>query len=479
MAWFRRAEQAREHEPERAHHRGQNELIARIADRTGTLGLELVDVAGAVESVSQHVDREAEAFRNLEQIVGRLTETNQAVDQAAKDSREAAASANAKVEDSRETIDRSIADIETLASTATDTGAQLAELEGALQRISQVAQGIAAIAKQTNLLALNATIEASRAGEAGRGFAVVAEQVKELAHQTGDATQEIDHTLADLGERVRHLVARGESSRDQAERVNEGTRTIQQVMETVSTEMASVNGRSEEIASAVSEIDRYCSETATGLASMSEEVTTSADNLRQANERVQRLLGVTEELVNITVESEAETPDKPFIEKAQATAAAVGETFSQALARGEISEEALFDRAYEPIAGSDPPQYLSRYTEFTDRVLPPIQEPVHTGDERISACCATDDKGYIATHALHVSQPQRPDDPAWNAANCRNRRIFDDRVGKAAATNRKPFLLQVYRRDVGGGTFKLFRDASAPVYVNGRHWGAVRIIYRL
>ncbi|MET4373227.1 methyl-accepting chemotaxis protein [Bradyrhizobium sp. LB12.1] len=64
-------------------------------------------------------------------------------------------------------------------------------LANAVGRIGEVVQLIEAITSQTNLLALNATIEAAKAGETGKGFAVVAGEVKALASQTKNATQEI------------------------------------------------------------------------------------------------------------------------------------------------------------------------------------------------------------------------------------------------------------------------------------------------
>ena len=56
--------------------------------------------------------------------------------------------------------------------------------------------------------------------------------------------------------------------------------------------------------------------------------------------------------------------------------------------------------------------------------------------------------------------------------------MFNDRVGLGAGRNREPFLLQAYRRDMGG-TFELMKDVSAPVVVKGRHWGGLRIAYRV
>jgi methyl-accepting chemotaxis protein len=71
-------------------------------------------------------------------------------------------------------------------------------LSEAAEKIGAVVQLVQAIASQTNLLALNATIEAARAGEAGKGFAVVASEVKNLAHQTSKATEEISTHVASI-----------------------------------------------------------------------------------------------------------------------------------------------------------------------------------------------------------------------------------------------------------------------------------------
>jgi len=181
--------------------------------------------------------------------------------------------------------------------------------------------------------------------------------------------------------------------------------------------------------------------------------------------------------MGIALASGAETPDTPFIAAVTAGAAEIAALFERALAEGAITPEALFDDRYAPIPGTDPQQLMTRFVALTDRLLPAVQERLAALDPRVVFCAAVDRNGFLPTHNRKFSQAQGRD-PVWNAANCRNRRLFNDRTGLAAGRNTRPHLLQTYRRDMGGGTFVMMKDASAPIIVRGRHWGGLRLAYR-
>ena len=95
---------------------------------------------------------------------------------------------------------------------------------------------------------------------------------------------------------------------------------------------------------------------------------------------------------------------------------------------------------------------------------------------KVVFCIAADRNGYIATHNKKYCHPQRGD-VAWDTANSRYRRVFNDRTGLASARNQRPFLLQTYRRDMGGGNFVVMKEAAAPITVAGRHWGGLRLAF--
>lgn len=167
------------------------------------------------------------------------------------------------------------------------------------------------------------------------------------------------------------------------------------------------------------------------------------------------------------------------IARARDGAAQVIAVFEEAIARRELSLADLFDVNYVPIPDTDPQQYETRALKVLERLLPPIQEGILSAASGIAFAIAVDRNGYIPVHNKSVSQPQRRGDRVWNTANCRNKRIFDDRAGLLAARNARPFLLQNYPRDLGGGNIVMMREVDAPIVVTGRHWGGFRTAYRL
>jgi hypothetical protein len=169
--------------------------------------------------------------------------------------------------------------------------------------------------------------------------------------------------------------------------------------------------------------------------------------------------------------------DERFIKLAQGTAKQISAVFEEGLKRGDIAEEDFFSTDLTAVEGTAPQQYMAPFTALLDRVLPAIQEPVLAVDSRIQFCAAVTLAGYLPTHNRKYSEPQRPGDVAWNTAHCRNRRVFTDRSGLTAARSTREFLLQSYSRDMGDGRLIRMKEADAPILVNGRHWGAVRLAY--
>jgi methyl-accepting chemotaxis protein len=447
-----------------------------IAGQAGRLGIEICDVAGHVDEVVHRVRRQAGLSADLRKAASDTTAGNERIVAAARQARDLAERGRGEIGQSRATIDGSLEHIHGLVAEVGDIRQQVGGLREALARVGKVAEGIAVIARQTNLLALNATIEAARAGEAGRGFAVVAGEVKALAGQTANATRDIEATLAVLTQQIERLVAQGGASMARAESVREGAKVIGTAIDAAGRVMGELDDSAARIADAADAIGGQCSALVRDVQVMADDAARSSDNLDQARGRIDKLLTMGEDLIGLTAATGAKTDDTPFVSAVREAAARIGALFDAAVQRGEISLADLFDRGYQPVPGSNPPQMTTGFTLFTDRVLPAVQEPLLALDPRVVFCAAVDENGYLPTHNAKFSKPQGAD-PVWNAANCRNRRIFNDRTGLAAGRNTKPFLLQTYRRDMGGGRFTLMRDVSAPIMVGGRHWGGLRLAY--
>jgi len=168
-----------------------------------------------------------------------------------------------------------------------------------------------------------------------------------------------------------------------------------------------------------------------------------------------------------------------FVTRAMEAGTALTRIFEQAVARGEVKIDDLFDTDYAEISGTNPQQYRTRYLDWADRALPPFQEAFLARDPRMAFCAMVDRNGFLPVHNKIYSHPQRAGDPAWNMANSRNRRIFNDPAGLAAAQNLRSYLVQSYARDMGNGNTVMMREIDVPIRVQGRHWGGFRTAYKL
>ena len=455
----------------------EGQLVSELASRVGTLGVELADVAGNVEEVTTRVTNQAEQFKELQRAAETMVAGNREIDRAAKEAQQAASAAGTEIAESRTLIGGAVQHIADLTGAVGHIEERLGSFSALLRQIGGVATSIERIAKQTRLLSLNAGIEAARAGEAGRGFAVVAGEVKSLAEETRTATDRIADIVRALGDQIEGLINESGEATRHAGHAGSGAEKVKGVIIRADDAFNTVGREIDAIAQSATDNLQTCDRTLAELVDLAEGVEASSSNLKRAEQRVEGLLVLSETLIEFIAESGVETADTPLIRLGVDAAARISAEFEAAVARGEMTMARLFDERYREIPGTNPKQFLTDYVQFTDRVLPPIQDPIQKADPRIVFCVAWAKGGYLPTHNPDYSKPQGKD-PEWNAAHCRNRRLFNDRAVQKVGANTKGFLLQTYRRDMGGGKFVLMKDLSAPIFVKGRHWGAFRIGFR-
>lgn len=450
--------------------------LSQFAELSGRVGIEVADISGNVDALSSVVREQAQLSLQLSAAAEEIAAGNHQVEAAVTQAHAATRVAHEEATGSRQTVEVSLAQLGDFVDWVGQISDQFSVVADALAGITSAAGQIDRIAQQTHILALNARIEAARSGAAGRGFQVIADSVRDLADETITAAQQIDATVRPLTGQIGELTDRGRQAKAQAETMRASTESISAMIDAVTGALASADDQVAEIKDAAAAIRAEVDGFLSSLSTLSGGLEQSSGELNSARERVANLLALSEKLVSTSARTGVRTTDSPLIEAALEGAAMVAAVFTAALDHGEITVDDLFDENYRLIEGSNPAQHLTRFTTFTDRVLPAIQEPFADRDPRIAFAISTDRNGYIPTHMLRVSKPQGPD-PVWNAANCRNRRIFNDRTGLLCGQNTEPFVLQTYRRDMGGGRFVMMKDVSAPIWVRGRHWGGFRIGY--
>jgi methyl-accepting chemotaxis protein len=420
------------------------QAVKSIAERAGTMGREAAEVRGVIDDTTRSAQRSARAVSALARQVQEITRAQDAISEVTRGSLGA-------VERARQAVH--------------DVGEEVGGIVGSLRQVAQAAGTITQIALQTRLVAFNASVEAKRAGEAGRGFGVVADAVKDLAAKVEASSKEIMSTVGELNSRIEALSAEIRARESQG-----GQGAFHRAL-------ADMQGGVASISAAAEHSRGICKGLNEQMGGIEGEMHQTGRALDQAMARSESFLKVSEQMIEMVAECGIATADTPYIVAAKEAAAQVAKLLEDALRTATISTADLFDEAYRPIPGTNPAQHTARFVELADRLFPQVQERVLGLSDKVVYCIAVDRNGYVATHNKRYNHPQRGD-VVWDSANSRYRRIFNDRTGLASARNTRPFLLQTYRRDMGGGQFIVMKEAAAPITVAGRHWGGLRLAFK-
>ncbi|MFK7961737.1 MAG: methyl-accepting chemotaxis protein [Phycisphaerales bacterium] len=208
-----------------------------LADNASKLKTGASELSGEAYDAAGSACEVSDRMTTMAQSADEMTNTLQTVTESATNLTTAIAAIN-------DNCDLASQSAESAASLADDSNRKVRLLGEAADEIGKVIEVIQDIAEQTNLLALNATIEAARAGDAGKGFAVVATEVKELAKQTGDATE-------DIRKRIEAIQASTGDSVDAIGRISEAISDISDVARKIATAVQHQNHATQEIARSV------------------------------------------------------------------------------------------------------------------------------------------------------------------------------------------------------------------------------------
>ena len=426
-----------------------------------------------VDSVKKKIEQDVQTINDIVTSSEQNANTTEQIAANAERASKVAANVRSESVAGRAEVDRGLAKINFARQDAQAASTMMTALQEKSRRIHVITEVINEIAARTNLLALNAAIEAARAGEHGRGFAVVAGEVRQLAQRTKSATDDIGAMVREINDEAERA-ATGMASL--TAKVNEAAQNVERVHAFLGSIESSAGTSEDEIQQIAHASREHVATThviADAISQIRDSMFSTETDLPRAANSAMMLAERAEAIYDALAGSNVETPHDEMRKVAQDAAKEIGRIFTEAIAAGQISHEALFDRRYKPIPNTNPQKHSTRFDAFTDRVLPALQEGILAALPQLAYAGAVDNNGYFPTHNRKFSKPLTGNYDT-DLINNRTKRIFNDHTGARCGANIKPFLLQTYKRDTG----EVMHDLTAPIYVAGKHWGGFRVGYR-
>lgn len=262
------------------------EEVSASAEHVGTA---IQDVASGAEEQSAQAQETNALLYELTGQINMVSSSSEAMNKKADE-------VTYNIEIGDQSIENSVAEVNKLKENSNNVSDAIDSLADSSQRIGEIVQIIKDISAQTNLLALNAAIEAARAGEAGRGFSVVADEIRELAEQSGEATDEISKLIGGIQkdveisvenmkqteQAVNTSVSSIEESGKSFDDIRQAASVLNNIIENIDEQTEKMKVNSNEVESAVKQI----AEVSQTAASNAEEVAAASEEQSASTEEI-------------------------------------------------------------------------------------------------------------------------------------------------------------------------------------------------
>ena len=450
--------------------------LDRIPEACGKVTVGCSDVAGIVQAVIDSSGILRAEHIELQGTVRELEADQRKVAEASDEARLLSARAIERINMGTSQIQSSLQQITNLLDLVETLATHVTGFAAAMDQVKRCSQDIEQIAETTNILALNATIEAMRAGDAGRTFAVVANEVKSLAGETRKATDEISIVIETLGTEAATVIERIEAGAKASNEAKSSVASIDATLADVGKLVEEVDSQNDQITRATGMMTEHVDRVSAVIDSFDKAANENEAKLETAHDRLTELELTASEMFDRIVKANLSPQDRQLVARAVEHAKNLAKVAEDAIAKGEISMDELFDTRYVPVPGTNPQLYRNKASDWADRNWRPVIDKVVAEGGAIKMCSPADMNGFLPTHVSERSR-KPTGDVTHDTTYCRNGRILFDPIDEKAKKSTDEYMMAVYRQEGDGKNYVVVRNVYVPLYINGRRWGDSELAY--